>query len=48
MDAMPDGLATGDKVITANRLTKELLDAFVEKVIVKPGQQAEIVWKFQQ
>ena len=47
LDAMPDGLAVEDEVITADRLTKELVDAFVEKVIVKPGQQVEIVWKFQ-
>lgn len=44
---MPDGLAVVDEVITADGLTKELVNAFVEKVIVKPGQQVEITWKFQ-
>lgn len=48
LDAMSDGLATGDEVITVDKLTKDVVDAFVEKVIVKPGQQVEIVWKFQQ
>jgi len=36
-----------DETITADKLTKELVDAFVEKVILKPERQMEIVWKFQ-
>ena len=32
--------------ITKDKLTKELVDAFVEKVILKPVHQVEIVWKF--
>ena len=43
---IPDGLATRDEVITVDKLTKDVVDAFVEKVIVKPGKQVEIVWKF--
>ncbi|MCR5452360.1 MAG: hypothetical protein K6F00_07035 [Lachnospiraceae bacterium] len=46
LDAMPEGLAVVDETITADKLTKELVDAFVEKVILKPERQVEIVWKF--
>lgn len=45
---MPEGLAVVDETITADKLTKELVDAFVEKVILKPERQVEIVWKFKQ
>ena len=48
LDAMPEGLAVVDETITADKLTKELVDTFVEKVILKPERQVEIVWKFQQ
>ena len=34
------------ETITADKLTKELVEAFVEKVILKPERQVEIVWKF--
>lgn len=40
------GLAVVDDTITADKLTKELVDAFVEKVILKPERQVEMVWKF--
>ena len=46
LDAIPEGLAVVDETITADKLTKELVDAFVEKVILKPVHQVEIVWKF--
>ena len=47
LDAMPEGLTAVDETITADKLTKELVDAFVEKVILKPVRKVEIVWKFQ-
>lgn len=46
LDSMPDGLVTADEQVTVDKLTKEVADAFVEKVIVKPGHQVEIEWKF--
>ncbi len=46
LDAIPEELAVVDETITADKLTKELVDAFVEKVILKPVHQVEIVWKF--
>ena len=46
LDAMPDGLDMVNDAITADKLTKELVEAFVEKVILKPERQVEIVWKF--
>lgn len=48
LDAMPEGLTVAHETITADKLTKELVDAFVEKVILKPKRQVEIVWKFKQ
>ena len=48
LDAMPDGLDMVNDAITADKLTKELVEAFVEKVILKPVHQVEIVWKFKQ
>ena len=48
LDAMPEGLTVAHENITADKLTKELVDAFVEKVILKPERQVEIVWKFKQ
>ena len=44
---MPEGLAADSERISVDKLTKELVDAFVEKVILKPVRQVEIVWKFQ-
>ncbi len=44
---MPEGLASDSEKISVDELTKDVADAFVEKVIVKPGQQVEIVWKFE-
>lgn len=46
LDAMPEGLNVVHETITADKLTKELVEAFVEKVILKPERQVEIVWKF--
>ena len=46
LDSMPDGLAAVDEKITVDKLTTEVVDTFVEKVIVMPGQQVEIEWKF--
>lgn len=46
LDAMPEGLTVVDETVTADKLTKELVDTFVEKVIMKPERQVEIVWKF--
>ena len=46
LDAMPEGLASDSEQISVEKLTKDVADAFVEKVIVKPGQQVEIRWKF--
>lgn len=43
---MPDGLAAVDEKITVDKLTREVVDTFVEKVIVMPGQQVEIEWIF--
>lgn len=48
LDAMLEGLTVVDETITADKLTKELVDVFVEKVILKPERQVEIVWKFKQ
>lgn len=48
LDAMPDGLDIVNDAMPADKLTKELVDAFVEKVIMKPERQVEIVWKFKQ
>lgn len=45
---VPDGLDIVNDAMTADKLTKELVDAFVEKVIMKPERQVEIVWKFKQ
>ncbi len=47
LDTMPDGFIVVDETISADKLTKELVDAFVEKVILKPKRQVEIMWKFQ-
>ena len=46
LDSMPDGLAAVDEKITVDKLTKEVVDTFVEKVIVMPGQLVEVEWKF--
>ena len=46
LDSMPDGLAAVDEKITVDKLTREVVDTFVGKVIVMPGQQVEIEWKF--
>lgn len=40
------GKLTALHQISVDVLTKDVADAFVEKVIVKPGQQVEILWKF--
>ncbi len=48
LDSMPEGLAADSERISVDKLTKDVVEAFVEKVIVKPGQQVEIRWKFQQ
>ena len=45
-DAMPDGLSVSMGEIQADRLTRELTEAFVDKVLVWPGQKIEIRWKF--
>lgn len=47
LDSMPEGLAADSERISVDRLTKDVVETFVEKVIVKPGQQVEIRWKFQ-
>ena len=41
-----EGLVVVDDIITTDKLTKELVDSFVEKVILKPERQVEIVWRF--
>ena len=46
LDSMPDGLTAVDEKITVDKLTKEVVDTFVEKVIVMPGQLVEVEWKF--
>jgi len=43
---MPDGLSVSMGEIKADHLTRELTEAFVDKVIVWPGQKIEIRWKF--
>ncbi len=48
LDDMPEGLAVVDDTITTDKLTKELVDSFVEKVILKPERQVEIVRRFKQ
>lgn len=45
-DAMPNGLSVSMGEIQADRLTRELTEAFVDKVLVWPGQKIEIRWKF--
>ena len=44
-DVMPDGLSADQNEIRADQLTREMTEAFVEKVIVWPGQKLEIKWK---
>lgn len=44
-DAMPDGFSADQDEIRADQLTREMTEAFVEKVIVWPGQKLEIKWK---
>lgn len=44
-DAMPDGFSADQDEIQADQLTREMTEAFVEKVIVWPGQKLEIRWK---
>lgn len=46
LDAMPEGLVVDTERIAVDTLTKEVADTFVERVIVKPGRQVEIEWKF--
>ena len=45
-DAMPNGLSVSMGEIQADHLTRELTEAFVDKVLVWPGQKIEIRWKF--
>lgn len=45
-DAIPDGFSTDMGEIQADQLTREMAEAFVEKVVVWPGQKLEIRWKF--
>lgn len=45
-DAMPNGLSVSMGEIQADHLTRELTEAFVDKVLVWPGQRIEIRWKF--
>ena len=47
LDSMPEGLAADSERISVDRLTRDVVETFLEKVIVKPGQQVEIRWKFQ-
>lgn len=42
---MPDGVLANQDEIQADQLTREMTEAFVEKVIVWPGQKLEIKWK---
>ena len=34
------------EIIPADRLTRKKVEAFVEKVVMKPGQHVEIEWIF--
>ena len=43
---MPNGLSVSMGEIQADHLTRELTEAFVDKVLVWPGQKIEIRWKF--
>lgn len=45
VDAMPDGFSVDQDEIQADQLTREMTEAFVEKVIVWPGQKLDIRWK---
>lgn len=40
------GFSTDMGEIQADQLTREMAEAFVEKVVVWPGQKLEIRWKF--
>ena len=44
IDLMPEGLSMGDDRILADELTKELVDAFVERVIIMPGKPVVVRW----
>ena len=46
IDLMPEGLSAGEDRIVADELTKELVDAFVERVIITPGKPVVVRWKF--
>ena len=46
IDRMPEGLSAGEDRIAADELTKELVDAFVERVIITPGKPVMVRWKF--
>ena len=43
--AMLGGFSANQGEIWADHLTREMTEAFVEKVIVWPGQKLEIRWK---
>lgn len=45
-DAMPDGLSISMGEIQTDTLTREMTEAFVDKILVWPGQKIEIRWKF--
>ena len=46
IDRMPEGLSAGEDRIATDELTKELVDAFVERVIITPGKPVMVRWKF--
>lgn len=45
VDVMLGGFSANQGEIRADHLTREMTEAFVEKVIVWPGQKLEIRWK---
>lgn len=45
LDESDKGIILTDEQITATKLTKELVDMFVERINVWPGNKIEIVWK---
>lgn len=45
LDEANMGIVITDEQIIAAELTKELIDMFVERIYVWPGNKIEIVWK---
>ena len=45
LDESDKGITVTDEQITVTELTKELVDMFIERINLWPGNKIEIVWK---